>query len=118
MHDINQSCTNFKSMRNAKADKFRNTTIWKRKREEIKKRDCYLCRYCFDVKHKINTSNLSVHHISPIDKAYSQRLDNDNLITLCSDCHTKAEAGKIEKNTLRRLAKYPLPSITQKSETL
>ena len=107
MHDINQSCPDFKSLRNTKADKFRNTTIWKRKREDIKKRDCYLCRYCFDVKHKINTSNLSVHHINPLEKAYSQRLDDNNLITLCSDCHSKAEAGKIKKDILRELAQYP-----------
>ena len=107
IHDISQPCPDRNPLRNAKADRFRNTVAWKRKREEVKKRDCYLCRYCFDIKYKVNTSNLSVHHINSIEKAYHQRLDNDNLITLCADCHSKAETGKIDKKTLKRLAKYP-----------
>lgn len=50
---------------------------------------------------------LSVHHIVPIEEDYSLRLDNDNLITLCSLCHSIAETGGIERRYLRSLAVSP-----------
>ena len=106
-HDINESCPSFKSIRNTKADKFRNTSKWRRKREEIKKRDCYLCRYCFDIEHKVTTTRLSVHHIEPLETAYNRRLDDDNLITLCDKCHKNAEIEDIDKSLLKRLTKAP-----------
>ena len=28
-----------------------------------------------------------IHHIIPIEEDWSKRLDYDNLIALCSDCH-------------------------------
>ena len=30
-----------------------------------------------------------VHHIIPIEKDWSKRLDPDNLVLLCRDCHNK-----------------------------
>ena len=107
MHDISQQCPDFKPTRNSKADKFRNTSVWQKKREEIKKRDHYLCRYCFDIEHRVSTSGLSVHHIEPLERAYCRRLDNDNLITLCNKCHDMAEVGKIKKSVLKLLTTYP-----------
>lgn len=54
--------------RNSKADKFRNTKQWQRKRNEIKDRDLNICRYCFLCRHKITADNISVHHIIPLKK--------------------------------------------------
>ena len=89
--------------RNSKADKFRNSKTWQRKRAEIRSRDLNICRYCFLVKHRITTDDLSVHHIIPIDKDYSKRLNSRNLITLCRECHEKAEKGIISAEKLRDL---------------
>ena len=53
------------------ADKFRWTRVWQKKREDIKKRDLYLCQICirelYNTKNKYNTSSLSVHHNIPIN---------------------------------------------------
>ena len=89
--------------RGSKADRFRSSQAWQRKREEIRSRDLNICRYCFLVKHKITTADLSVHHIVPIDKDYSKRLNSRNLITLCRECHENAEKGIISADMLRKL---------------
>lgn len=89
--------------RSGKADRFRSTKAWQRKREEIRSRDLNICRYCFLVRHKITTADLSVHHIIPIEQDYSKRLSGRNLITLCRECHELAESGRITLETLRKL---------------
>ena len=45
---------------------------------------CELCRKNGKVK-----AAREIHHIVPIEIDYSKRLDYDNLIALCSDCHNK-----------------------------
>ena len=85
------------------AQRFRSSRTWQRKAEEVKERDKYLCRLCL-FNGRINNRDLSVHHITPIVKAKDQRLDNDNLITLCNDCHMKVEGDDQYTDLLRRLA--------------
>ena len=94
--------------RNSKADIFRNTKVWQRKRNEIRQRDLNMCRYCFLIKHRITTQRLSVHHICPLAVDFDKRLDNNNLITLCSQCHEQAESGKISKKKLISLIFMPI----------
>ena len=89
--------------RTSLADKFRNSRIWREKRSSIQRRDCYMCRYCFVKEKKITTSDLSVHHIIPIEKNYDLRLANGNLITLCRLHHEQAEKSLIKPDTLRNL---------------
>ena len=43
---------------------------------------CELCK-----KNGIKKCGNEVHHIIPIEKDWNKRLDYDNLILLCSDCH-------------------------------
>lgn len=109
-HEYNEVCPKKVSYRNkyqydykrdSVADKFRNTRIWREKRAEIQRRDMYMCRYCFCVERKITTSDLSVHHIIPIEKNYDIRLDKNNLITLCRFHHEQAEKSLIKADTLR-----------------
>lgn len=89
--------------KDTKANKFRQTSEWKNKSEEIRKDSKYLCAVCLD--HNIfNYNHIEVHHIEPIDEAYDRRLDNYNLIALCNTCHREAEQGKIDKEYLFRLA--------------
>ena len=90
-----------------KMDKFRWTRAWQEKREEIKGRDKHMCQVCKTGKYftdrKYNTNDLSVHHIEPLLYAFDKRLDNDNLITLCSYHHELAEKGKIPAKELKEL---------------
>lgn len=95
----NQKCRE----RNSSADRFRNTFGWRKKRWQIRVRDMHMCRYCFIVNHRIRTSPLSVHHIIPIEQAYDKRYADDNLITLCRECHELAEKGEIPVARLKSL---------------
>ena len=88
-------------------DKFRWTKAWQKKREEIKKRDLYLCQICirelYNTTTKYNTENLSVHHNIPLVEDYNKRLDNNNLITLCSVHHEMCENNKIDREEVQRI---------------
>ena len=96
----------YKSEARTDAQRFRSSRTWQRKTEEIKRRDKYLCRLCL-FNGRINNRDLSVHHIVPIAKANDRRLDNDNLITLCSECHRKIEGDGSATDLLVRLAISP-----------
>ena len=92
--------------KNTEESQFRNTNAWNKKRNQIKKRDKYLCQLC--LKDNIYTyDNLQVHHIIPIAKDYDGRLDSDNLITLCRMHHEQAEKGIIAKEELYELLEVP-----------
>lgn len=92
--------------KDSKAYCFRNSNKWILKREQIKKRDKYLCQVC--LKYGIYTyNNLQVHHIVPININYSKRLDSDNLITLCSIHHKDAERCIIKPEELYDLIDSP-----------
>lgn len=99
-----------KSKRDRRADKFRNTAIWQRKREEIRLRDRYVCRVCLD-KNKINSNSLEVHHIAPLEEAFNKRLEDSNLITLCVTHHKMADRKELSPEYLIGLTTIP-PAIT------
>lgn len=67
--------------------KFRGSAKWKHKRTEIIKRDHKRCKICG------NKEGLQVHHIYSLDTHWQLRLDNTNLITLCTECHHNAHNG-------------------------
>ena len=81
--------------------------MWQKKREEIKKRDLYLCQICirelYDTVNKYNTKDLSVHHNIPINEDYNKRLDNNNLITLCDYHHKMCENRDITRQEVQRI---------------
>jgi 5-methylcytosine-specific restriction enzyme A len=84
--------------------KFRSGARWRKKSLEIRTLDLYLCQHCKSVG-IYNFMNLEVHHIIPIAKDWNKRLENENLITLCSQCHTLAEDGDISTDKLYQLIK-------------
>ena len=86
------------------AGKFRCTAAWQRKRNEIRERDLHLCKLCLSNGRITNTS-LEVHHIIPVTADDRLRLDDDNLITLCSSCHALVEGDKEFVPRLQGLAK-------------
>lgn len=114
VHDRKLICQGVKRTYKKKIDmavKFRNTQAWRNKRREIVNRDKALCQLCIRNMcmsfHTIRILNQSVqvHHIVPINEDYERRLDNDNLICLCTYHHSMAEHGQIDKDTLIELAR-------------
>ncbi|WP_217971484.1 HNH endonuclease [Staphylococcus xylosus] len=88
------------SLNKAQRRKFYNSGEWKKKREVIKQRDNYECQECkrqgkvaIDVfEHNKNGRKkikLVVHHIKELEDNPTLALDDDNLETLCVDCHNK-----------------------------
>lgn len=87
-------------MTEKEAKKIYNSSKWKRKREEILQRDCYECQDCKSRLQQayIEKKNLSgedakirrateVHHIKEIKMYPEFAFENDNLISLCAQCH-------------------------------
>ena len=75
------------SENNKKANEFYRSKAWKFKREEIIGLDNGLCVRCLLKYGIVTTEHLEVHHIKPLIKYWEERLQNDNLITLCKLCH-------------------------------
>lgn len=109
IHDSKIECGKkpTKNRKNTIVDKFRGTKAWKNKREEIKQRDKYVCQICIRGLHnpirQYETEYLSVHHAIPIETNFDKRLDNSNLITLCSKHHEEAEKGLIKYNEVKMI---------------
>lgn len=89
----------------SEADKFRWSKAWQRKREEVKRRDKFLCQICirklYNTIKKYNYNDLEVHHIVPIKEDYELRLEDSNLITVCEYHHELAEQGTITREELK-----------------
>jgi 5-methylcytosine-specific restriction endonuclease McrA len=95
---------NSRKKENNDITRFRSLRIWQKKRGEIKTRDKFLCQVCL-LDGKYTFQKLEVHHIIPISKNWNKRLDNKNLITLCSSCHKMAENEEIKTSVLLKIAK-------------
>lgn len=81
--------------------KFYKSKEWKHKRLEIIERDNHECQYCKElgkltIENKVDTiadsedqakTPLEVHHIEELKSKPELGLDDDNLITLCINCH-------------------------------
>lgn len=66
---------------------FYKSTKWKAKRINILKRDEYMCRECKRYGKSVQAT--TIHHVKPLEHYPELRLDNNNLISLCSKCHDK-----------------------------
>ena len=94
LHPIGEPCPNKNkynkdhlSEKGKKANNFYKSKVWKDKREEIKSLDKGLCQRCLIKFGIITTNGLEIHHIEPLNIKWEKRLQNDNLITLCKQCH-------------------------------
>lgn len=106
IHDINKKCYANEKFRKkpTKANQFRKTKKWHKKAVEIKKESQYLCSVCKE-QGVYNFQYLEVHHIDSLEENITRRLDDTNLICLCSQHHKQAERGEIDKQYLFKLAK-------------
>lgn len=110
IHDRKHQCDK-KPQRKFKTthiDKFRWTKAWQNKRTYIREdRDKHMCQICirelYNTQTKYNFTDIQVHHIVPIAEAWDERLEDKNLISLCSYHHSMAEDGKISRDELIKI---------------
>ena len=76
---------------------FYHTTRWKRKREHILRRDHHACVRCRQQGRY--TRATTVHHVIHLRDNPCLALTDDNLVSLCTECH---EAVHPEKHKDRR----------------
>lgn len=88
-----------------KADAFRSTYQWQRKREQIKERDHHLCQWCQHALHVITSTGIEVHHIEPLEERPDLCDEDENLISLCTADHKKADAGVLPRARLHEIAR-------------
>ena len=117
IHDSKKECTQKKAAEQArwenrkqtKALMFRRTGKWTEKSVQIRERDNYMCLCCKTMlagtKSQFNTEDISVHHIVPIEEDYEQRVEDENLITVCEVHHEMCEAGRISRTVQKALVK-------------
>lgn len=77
---------------------FYNNRDWRHKRQEILKRDRYECQRCngqWDSEYPIEKTQLTtasvVHHIKDLQEYPLLALEDDNLVSLCYNCHNVVE---------------------------
>ena len=91
----------------SEADRFRWTSKWQKKRQEIKERDNFICQICargmYDPEREFETDNLSVHHMIPVCEDWDKRFDNNNLLTVCERHHVMAEYGEIPREVIKKI---------------
>lgn len=118
IHDIKYQCPNKPKKKQwidqgnklrVEIRKFRDGVLWRKKREQIQGRDMRLCQICirnlYNTINQYTFDNTSVHHICALVDDWDKRLDDDNLITLCSVHHSDAERGLIPKEILLQIVK-------------
>lgn len=104
IHDTKYKCHVGKTYNGGEERVLRNTYAWQQKSIEIRERSNYLCEVCKQ-EGRFTYDNLEVHHITKLTEDSSRLLDNYNLICLCQEHHKLADAGKIDKGYLEKLAK-------------
>ena len=82
----------------------RSSGAWKRKSEEIREKAHFLCEVCKDGG-VYNYKDIEVHHIIKLRDDGDGLLENPNLVCLCQVHHKQADAGQIDPDYLRELAR-------------
>lgn len=99
----------YRSNENKRIYDFHRSHKWKNKSLDIRERDNYCCQVCIRRLHnpdrQFETDNISVHHIVPIAEDWESRLDDNNLVSLCTKHHEQAEKGIIKRDELLKIAK-------------
>lgn len=72
-----------KNKRNTEANSFYQSTQWKHMRDYIVSRDMNTCRYCGES----ITDRKIVDHLHGLQYAPDEKLDSNNLYTICYKCH-------------------------------
>lgn len=75
------------------AEKFYFCGEWKAKRKDILDRDNKECQKCKNVYHRVGKAT-TVHHIKHLKEHPELAFEDDNLISLCYDCHNEEHPEK------------------------
>lgn len=80
--------------------RFYDSAAWQIKREQILSRDCHQCQMCVArLEEAVRTGMqlrprdrhirraVCVHHIKELKECWDKRLDDNNLTSLCAECH-------------------------------
>ena len=73
-----------------KIQKFYNSKEWRRMRDKLMQECFGLCEICFKLRGLIKNAT-SVHHIKKLRDRFDLRLDEENLICVCDNCHRLIE---------------------------
>ena len=104
IHKNGEECP-VKRIRKATPDsELRNTWAWHEKAEQVKRDSNYLCPLCLE-EGVATYEGLETHHIEKLKDAPEKLLDGYNLIPLCVRHHKMADAGEIDSEHLRELAR-------------
>lgn len=103
IHDSRFKCNVGKVYTGGDERKLRSSYDWTKKSKEIRESAQYLCEVCRD-KGVYTYDNLEVHHIEKVRDNKDRLLDDNNLIVLCVKHHKDADAGRLDKDYLRKLA--------------
>ena len=71
---------------------FYTSKRWLKKRENILRRDGYMCQRCKRYGRRVEAT--TVHHIEHYDERPDLALVDSNLISLCAACHNKQHPEK------------------------
>lgn len=105
IHARGEKCPNYKRTYNRQAsDRLRNLNAWAKKSRQIREDAQFLCEVC-RTQGIYNYKNLEVHHITKLRDDNEGLLDDNNLICLCNEHHRQADAGELDAELLRKLAK-------------
>ncbi len=103
IHDSRFKCNVGKVYTGGEERKLRSSYDWTKKSKAIRESAQYLCEVCRD--NGIYTyEGLEVHHIDKVKDNKDKLLEDNNLVVLCVEHHKQADAGKLDKDYLRKLA--------------
>lgn len=83
---------------------FYKSKAWERKRAAILRRDGYMCQRC--KRYGRQREAQTVHHIKHYDEYPELALDNNNLISLCNECHNAEHPEKAAEASRHRRKSY------------
>ena len=106
IHCVGYECRANRSVSTAKTtdQKLRSTQRWQDKSREIRDASRWLCAIC-EEEGTYSYNKLEVHHITKLKDDEDGLLDNYNLICLCKYHHELADAGELDVEHLRELAR-------------
>jgi len=70
--------------------------LWQKKKNEIYVRDGWTCQSCKKDCYQL-AAQLHAHHIYRVKNYHLWDYDNESIITLCRDCHEKADDPALKK---------------------
>lgn len=104
VHPRGYKCNKGRIYTKKENDRLRSKYAWTKKAKQIKDDAKGLCEVC-KAQGVYTYEGLEVHHITKLSENPDGLLDDDNLICLCVFHHKQADAGELDADYLRGLAK-------------